>query len=55
MCCEALSVMSFLLHSPLQLIDAEQKSIDLGNDVGILSKMMNGREGSLSITRNDLG
>lgn len=38
-----------------RLIDAEQKSIDLGNDVGILSKMMNGREGSLSITRNDLG
>ncbi|KAG0718361.1 Protein bicaudal D [Chionoecetes opilio] len=38
-----------------RLIDAEQKSIDLGNDVTILSKMMNGREGSLTITRNDLG
>lgn len=38
-----------------RLIDAEQKSIDLGNDVSILSQMMNGREGSLSITRNDLG
>lgn len=38
-----------------QLVDAEQKSMDLGNDVGILTKMMNSREGSLSITKNDLG
>ncbi|XP_045623810.2 protein bicaudal D isoform X2 [Procambarus clarkii] len=38
-----------------RLIDAEQKSIDLGNDVNVLSQMMNSREGSLSITKNDLG
>lgn len=39
----------------LQLVDAEQKSMDLGNDVNILSQMLNSREGSLSITQNDLG
>lgn len=38
-----------------QLVDAEQKSMDLGNDVNILSQMLNSREGSLSITQNDLG
>ncbi|KAK4289392.1 hypothetical protein Pmani_037636 [Petrolisthes manimaculis] len=38
-----------------RLVDAEQKSMDLGNDVSILTKMMNGREGSLSITKSDLG
>lgn len=36
-------------------MDAEQKSMDLGNDVNILSQMLNSREGSLSITQNDLG
>ncbi|ROT85023.1 putative protein bicaudal D isoform X2 [Penaeus vannamei] len=38
-----------------RLVDAEQKSMDLGNDVNILSQMLNSREGSLSITQNDLG
>ncbi|XP_042874742.1 protein bicaudal D-like [Penaeus japonicus] len=38
-----------------RLVDAEQKSLDLGNDVNILSQMLNSREGSLSFTQNDLG
>ncbi|XP_069954503.1 protein bicaudal D [Cherax quadricarinatus] len=38
-----------------RLVDAEQKSIDLANDVNVLSQMMNSREGSMSITKNDLG
>jgi len=38
-----------------KMMDAEQKVIDFSNDVNILTQMLNGREGSLSITQNDLG
>ncbi|CAL4063262.1 unnamed protein product, partial [Meganyctiphanes norvegica] len=38
-----------------KMMDAEQKVLDFSNDVNILTQMLNRREGSLSITQNDLG